>query len=330
MGTLLAFLLTASSATGPVLGIDGAQFTLDDEPAFLLGISYYGALAIEDEATVAADCEALRKYGFNWVRVWATWDMLGHDVTAVAVDGSKRPPYLGRLRRLCRIAGQHGMVVDVTLTRGKGPSFPSNLEQHRAVLGTLTRELLPFRNVYFDVGNERNVGDDRFVSLEEVGELIAFVKSIDPDRLCTASQGGDIGEKELGRYLDVGKVDFITPHRPRNPESPSETKETTERYLEWMKQLRTVPVHYQEPFRRGYGRERWTARDFITDLNGARESGAAGWCFHNGSVRNVPGNEDGRPRRSFDLRKEEGRLLDQMDEVERAFLEALKEQPDGQ
>ena len=82
---------------------------------------------------------------------------------------------------------------------------------------------------------------------------------------------------------------------------------------------RVVPLHYQEPFRRGYGKWPPKAEDFLVDLKGAHESGAAGWCFHNGSDRDA---KDGGRRRSFDLR--EKRLFDQLDEEELNFLESLK------
>jgi hypothetical protein len=74
---------------------------------------------------------------------------------------------------------------------------------------------------------------------------------------------------------------------------------------------RVVPVHYQEPFRRGYTSWEPTAADFLTDLRGALRGGAAGWCFHNGGQRT---RRDEQPRRSFDLRTK--RLMEQLDEEE--------------
>ena len=62
------------------------------------------------------------------------------------------------------------------------------------------------------------------------------------------------------------------------------------------------------------------AYDFSTDLAQARASGAGGWCFHNGDERSA---QDGRPRRSFDLR--EHSLFDQLDVEERRFLAGLVE-----
>jgi hypothetical protein len=115
-------------------------------------------------------------------------------------------------------------------------------------------------------------------------------------------------------------VDFISPHRPRDADSPAQTESKSREYLAWMKELgRVVPVHYQEPMRRGYSTWNPTVEKFVTDLRGALDGGAAGWCFHNGGERSSP---DGRPRRSFDLR--ETRLFDQLDGEEVRALEALK------
>jgi len=59
--------------------------------------------------------------------------------------------------------------------------------------------------------------------------------------------------------------------------------------------------------------------DFVADARHARNSGAAGWCFHNGDQRTTPGSQ---PRRSFDLR--EARLFEQLDEEEMKALEELR------
>jgi hypothetical protein len=319
------FIICLTLAQGPVLGVESTHFTLDGRPTFLLGISYYAALAIDDEAIFTDDLERMKACGFNWVRAWATWNGFDNNICAVAPDGSARKPYLGRLQRLCELAGRRGMVVDVTVTREKGPDFPSTMQEHTAVLETLTRGLKPYRNVYFDVGNERNIGDARHVPMDEVGGLIDLVKGIDPDRLCTASQGGDVSDEEVAHYLKDGNVDFLAPHRPRQAGSASETAKQTRHYLSLMNGLRRVPIHYQEPFRRGYDSWQPALDDFRTDLEQANSSGAAGWCFHNGAVRGAGGKSDGRPRRSFDLRPEEARLFDQFDDTERAVLDWLRE-----
>jgi hypothetical protein len=93
----------------------------------------------------------------------------------------------------------------------------------------------------------------------------------------------------------------------------------TREYFTWLKAEKPVPVHYQEPFRRGYGTWEPKASDFVEDAKAAKTSGAAGWCFHNGAERNQPNSQ---PRRGFDLR--EKALFEQLDEVELEAVSALQ------
>ena len=182
---------------------------------------------------------------------------------------------------------------------------------------TLVTSLKPFRNWYLDLANERNIRDARYVSIEELRRLRDAAKELDPGRLITASHaGGDLTREDVEKYVTGAKLDFITPHRPRDRGSAGATEARTREALGWMRELgREVPVHYQEPFRRGYGGWQPVAADFATDLRGARAGGAAGWCWHNGDARGRP---DGEPRRSFDLRAR--RLFDQLDDEERALV----------
>jgi hypothetical protein len=172
------------------------------------------------------------------------------------------------------------------------------------------------------MGNERNIRDKRFVSTEELARLRKFIKGLDPDRLVTASYVGDIKKNELKTILLDARVDFLAPHRPRHSKSAKQTAAKTKKYFEMMKGLgRTIPVHYQEPFRRGFTPKRWqpNAQDFLDDLKGALEAGAAGWCLHNGDQKD---KAQSKPRRSFDMR--EARLFDQLDEQEMKFIRQIK------
>jgi hypothetical protein len=55
-------------ATGAtVLGVRGTRFTLNGEPTFLLGMSYYGALGAPEES-VRRDLDDLKSHVFNWLR----------------------------------------------------------------------------------------------------------------------------------------------------------------------------------------------------------------------------------------------------------------------
>ncbi len=302
------------------LGIKGTEFTLNDRPTFLLGVSYYGALGASEEA-IRQDLDEMQQRGFNWIRVWATWSAFDNDVSAVDVEGNSRKPFLDRLRRLVEGCDRRGMVVDVTLSRGNGVSGTprlQSLEAHRRAVESIVTALKPQANWYLDLSNERNIRDRRYTDFADLRALRAAVRRLDPQRMVTASHAGDISRDELGEYLRTVEVDFLSPHRPRHAGSPRQTTAKAQELLAWMKDVgRTVPVHYQEPFRRGFS-ARWepSAEDFAVDLSQALAGGAAGWCFHNGDQRERP---DGQPRRSFDLRHR--RLFEQLDDEERAFLD---------
>lgn len=321
---LLCGLLSHGRLQGATqLGVEGTRFTLNGVPTFLLGISYYGALGAPAEF-VRRDLDDMQRHGFNWIRVWATWAAFTNDVSAVDADGQAREPFMGKLAALVEDCDRRGMVVDVTLSRGNGITGPGRLatiESHQRAVETLVTRLKAYRNWYLDLGNERNIRDERFVSFAELRQLRDVAKRLDAGRLITASHaGGELSREDVGRYLTEVRLDLLAPHRPRERGSPAQTEAVTRAALGWMRELgREVPWHYQEPFRRAYGSWQPAAEDFATDLAGARAGGAAGWCFHNGDARGRPGNE---PRRSFDLR--ERRLFDQFDAEERAFLAGLR------
>lgn len=305
------------------LGISGTRFMVNGQPVFLYGISYYGGLGASEE-TIRRDLDDAQHYGCNWIRVWATWAAFAQDVSAVDGEGQPREPYLGRLERLVAECDRRGMVVDVTLSRGNGVTGPPRLrtlDAHRRAVEALVAALRPHHNWYLDLANERNIGDARVVSFAELRELREAVWHLDPQRLVTASHAGDISQEELREYLLAVRVDMLCPHRPRHPGSPDETEGKSREYLAWMAELgRVVPLHYQEPFRRGFRPQRWEppAEAFLTDLEQALAGGAAGWCFHNGDQKDDP---DGRPRRSFDLHGQ--RLFAQLDGEDRKALELM-------
>jgi hypothetical protein len=324
---LLAVVLVVCSAAtaaepATVLGIEGTAFTLNGKKTFLLGISYYAGLGAAD-GQIRADLDSFREAGFNWLRVWVTWPGFGNDVSAVDAEGQPREKYLKKLQFLVAEADQRGLVVDVTFSRGDGkngsPHLPT-MKAHRRAVETVTTALKDRRNWYLDLANERNIRDARHVSFDELKELRTVARKIDPHVPITASSGGDMSRDEVRESLVTARLDFLAPHRPRGADSPKQTEAKTREYLKWAVDLsKPVPVHYQEPFRRGYGRFDPKADDFLTDLKGAKAGGAAGWCLHNGSQRT---SEDGRPRRSFDLRGE-GKLLDRLDPVEKEVVRQL-------
>lgn len=324
----VGIVLSGSSAQGSqtVLGVDGTRFTVSGEPAFLLGISYYGGAAAPSE-TVREDFRDLADLGVNWVRVWANWASGDENTSAVTSEGEPREPYFSQLMELVRVADERGIVVDVTLARGadvggEGEGL-GDVAAHCRAAAVLAEALREFDNVYIDMGNERDIGDARFVSYEELAQIRAAIREVDPHRLITASSVGDCSEGELRGHLEVAEADFICPHRQRGADSPAQTEAATREYLRTMAEIgRLVPVHYQEPFRRDYGSWQPDVEGFLTDLRGALRGGAAGWCLHNGSPRDGYNG----PARSFDLRPGQPRLMEQLDEVELEVLKRMREQ----
>jgi hypothetical protein len=300
------------------LTIEGTHFAVNGKPCFLLGISYYGGLGASEDA-IRKDLDDAQRYGFNWLRLWATWAGFGSDVSAVSTNGGPREPFMGKLKWLVTECDRRGLVVDITLNRGRGSrSSPSggwvaDLASHQRAVETLVGVLKPYGNWYLDLANEHDVRDARYVPAAELKALRELVRRLDPGRLVTASFGGhDLDEAELRECLFAIGLDFLTPHRPRTAESPRQTEVQTRAALAVMDRLgHPAPVHYQEPFRRGYGGWQPAAEYFLIDLRGAVAGGAAGWCFHNGAQNGAPASQ---PRRSFDLHDK--RLFDQLDSEE--------------
>jgi hypothetical protein len=298
------------------LTVRDSRFQLNGKPTFLYGISYYGGLGAREEF-VRRDLPDMKKYGINWIRVWVTWSSAGHDVSAVDAEGSPREPYWSKLKWLVAECDRDGVVVDLTISRNNLHTF----EAHRRAVEALVTGLKPYRNWYLDLGNERDVRDARFVNFDELKQLRQAVRRLDDRRLVTASAGSDISREDVREYLWTVGVDFVCPHRPREAGSPAQTEAKSRQYLAWMTELgRVVPVLYEEPFRRDYGKWQPAADDFVTDARGAIAGGAAGWCLHNGAPK---GPANGRPGRSFDLR--ERRLFEQLDREELKAAERVGE-----
>jgi hypothetical protein len=309
----------APPATGTtVLGIQGSQFTLNEVPTFLYGITYAAGLGAS-QAFIEQDLDDMQRFGFNWLRVWATRNRFDNDTSAVDATGQPRPTFMAKLKWLVAECERRGMVVDITLSRRDQPAF-YDLAKHRRAVETLAIELRDYRNWYLDMANERN-GEVSFIELQQLRNAI---KGLDPQRLVTASHSFDISLADLEQYLFTAHVDFIAPHRQRSSEANQETEVVTRRYLEQMSALgRVVPVHYQEPFRRGYHSWQPEVVDFVDNLRLSWQGGAAGWAFHNGDQRKplLAPNRD--PRRSADMRDK--RLFDQLDTVEYQAMEEMQD-----
>jgi hypothetical protein len=206
----------------------------------------------------------------------------------VDVNGQRREPFLGKLQWLVAECDHRGLVVDVTLTRSA--ERLADLASHQRAVEVIVQALKPHRNWYLDLANERDARDDRYVSAAELKRLRELVRRFDPERLVTASFGGhDLSEADVRESLLTIGLDFLSPHRPRNAASPSQTEERTRGCLTLIKKLgRIAPVHFQEPFRRGYGSYWVEERDRLGFLENNRW-----YCIEQYVKLNTPGRSDG-------------------------------------
>ncbi len=66
-----------------------------------------------------------------------------------------------------------------------------SVKVYRDAIVLVTAALVERRNLFFDLGNEHDIGDSRFVSQTEVDQLVVAIHAVDPARLLTASIGGN-------------------------------------------------------------------------------------------------------------------------------------------
>src|ERR1051326_3994565 len=152
--------------------------------------------------------------------------------------GQARKPFIDKLTAIVEECDRRGLIVDITLARGKGllPDFNS----HKAAVKTLVTTLRSHRNWYLDLANEHDVRDERYVSAEELEILRAEVRNLDPNRLVTASFGGhDLGRQEIREAMQTG-MDFLCPHRPRDARSAGQTLTKTRDCLALLKEIDAV------------------------------------------------------------------------------------------
>jgi len=195
-----------------VLMADSSQLTISNIPGWhklLRRLHYY------NPKFISSDLDEMVAEGFNWICIWVYWKFpadTGEDVSVMTHDGLVRQMYMDRLKYIISECHTRGIIVDCTFTRdGNGElAGPRNQTEHIAAVQTLAAELVAFRNVYFDLANEHNILDGRYVSLTEIGPACNAVKVMDPGRLCTAS-GVPASQSELNEYKINRQVDSLLP-----------------------------------------------------------------------------------------------------------------------
>ena len=231
------------------LAVTGTRFLLDGKPFPYTGVSFFNAIynpTFNQSSDVRREwLRKFRDHGINVLRVWAQWDNARGFVDASPTstlyqkDGSLRGEHVARLKEILGVADAEGFVIELCLFSQESYKEKISLDpgpQDRAV-AALTLELQPWRNLYFQVWNEKSL---------RTLEMLKVIKASDAKRLVTSSPGysGDLGTDEENRALD-----FLTPHTSRQGRgrtweiAPGEVKSLLDKFQK--------PVVDDEPARNG-------------------------------------------------------------------------------
>jgi hypothetical protein len=270
---LIALSLAATDARAQKLSIQGDRFAIDGTPKFLVFISYFGAMGAPN---INQDLHAIKALGFDGIRMWPNLDTGPQLMNG---DGTLRSAELARLRSILDQARQEKLIVDVTFTY----EHISGMTPATAKLGIVaaTDALRSYDNILFDIQNERNVRDRRYMSEADVGTIYAAIKATDPARIATADNSlGEVwGPQYAADFTARLGLDVNAFHERR-----ATNWYTFDFYSEVVGTLKKAgkPVYLQEP--NSTRDPTYTANDradyYIQAVANAKRAGAAAWCFH--------------------------------------------------
>lgn len=286
----------------PVLGVSGAQFTVNGAPKFLLFVSYFDALRRANHGgTNAGDLDTdftyIKSRGFDGIRIFPNWfhyesgaraDDDGLFTSRGAIRAEAWPVFLRVLER----AAANGLLVDVSFSR-ETISDLSN-EHYGAQLRSVTAALASnYPNVLFDLQNEFPI----HMSTRDMQTLMtSYVRPADPHRLVTASlDSGSIPDPtQAGRLAAELGLTVVAYHDARDVETwftEAHAKAVIAALKNGLGPFE-LPIYLQEPVPvatlcpprcdpRDWDNAPLHAREAA---GAARRFGAAAWTFHTRST----------------------------------------------
>jgi hypothetical protein len=269
----MVFCLCATAAQAQKLTIQGDRFVVDGTPKFLTFITYFGAMGAPN---TIQDLHLIKSLGFDGIRIWPNLDTGPQLMNG---DGSLRPDELKRLLFILDQARVERLIVDVTFTyehiRGMTPAI--------ALTGIVaaTDALRSYDNLLFDIQNERNVTDRRFMSEADVGRIYRAIKATDPARIATASNAPVDDLRYPAQFTSALGLDVTAYHEDR-PVNWYELG-VAQRVVDAMR-VNGKPAYLQEPMSTRDDLFRYPSNDradyFLKAYVHAKLAGAAAWCFH--------------------------------------------------
>jgi RHS repeat-associated protein len=328
VATVLALAGLTGSARAQSLGVQGDHFTVDGEARFLTFLSYFDAMRATD---LAGDLSFIKhQAGFDGIRIFPNWwhysgspsgcpsaasDTLFTNTGAIRGDNGDVLAPSGRLLQLIlvlRAAQAQGLIVDVSFTR-ETVANPGELDilEYTAAMGRIAFLLREYRNVMFDIQNERDNGSSaQQLSHREVRDIKNAIKAVDPGRVVMASGGGtayvpgDLWNHGSATGFTLrSEIDVIAYHDQRGAGWEGRTTQV----VQDLRQVNNVssnpewsrPVYLQEPTRwrmshNACGVLETTDQSdpdpahFRTALQLAKQAGAAAWTFHTQRAFRLP------------------------------------------
>lgn len=285
----MLILFSAAATAAPRLGIEGARFSVDGAPRFLVFVSYFDGVR-RVHGGVQADLDYLKTRA-DGIRVFPNWweyacpPRSGSD-TLFDLQGQIRPAVWRAVDTLLTEAGERGLIVDLSFSRESvtdngSPRRPLDADLYARALTTVvgSTKYLKGRHphVLVDVQNEWPIHSDR----ARIEALLKALRAADPDRILVASSSG-------AAYAPVGlDLPLIAAayHDPR--EHDWHGAGTARRVVEGVRASlgrAAQPVYLQEPTPLGAacpGQENDPdPAHFVAALANARAAGAAAWTLH--------------------------------------------------
>jgi hypothetical protein len=141
--------------------------------------------------------------------------------------------------------------------------------------------LRSYDNLLFDIQNERDVQDRRFMSVADVGSIFAGIKATDPARIATASNAPVDTPESAAQFTAALGLDVTAFHEGR----PSNWYElgVIQAVVRALKS-NGRPAYLQEPMATRDSLFRYPSNSraeyFLQAIANAKLAGAAAWCFH--------------------------------------------------
>jgi hypothetical protein len=237
--------LQTNAQHSSVIAIKDTRFSLDEKPFEFFGISFFNALYNpafnKSEADQLQWLQKFKNTGITVLRIWAEWNSsLGFvDVADSCIlynrDGSLKPLYLSRLKRLLEATASQNMVVEIALFSAESKDIKLSDASADKAVENITKALKPYRNITFQIWNEL---DYRTL------DYYRIIKQHDPARLVSNSPGGG---GTLGNDKENSVLDYLSPHTSRHGKHWEEAVEEIRGLMAKFKK----PVVDDEPARNG-------------------------------------------------------------------------------